>query len=212
MYFFHDREMSRRGDVPPEYCVEPFRLDRYLASGEEADVISTCLGSNCSFVTRVIHDVSDIVSEFQRARIASNVGIGPRVLLAQECEGKGIVIMERLDIDMHGLEDMTELHTPGNIAIIRGELERLQQVSTQEEFLHGDLHPGNIMFRLSHDRQRVERAFLIDFSRSGLGSPEAVDNEWDELKTSFIPSDDPILAHHLGFVRPRPPALLRRRS
>jgi hypothetical protein len=139
-----------------------------LGSGQYGDIHMLCkrrgapAASRCNYVVKVQEDAEVSEHEANIMRRLQVDGIGPRLEDAFECDGRGFIIMERLDGTLESLlEDL-------GLDIVPDDWQRqivalVSKMHDVESVLHNDLHGNNIMYQQTGQAARPYRFYFVDF-------------------------------------------------
>lgn len=160
-----------------------------MGEGNFGEVI--CLvekDGSCEWVVKVIQPVA--TSEEQRkfeqelmiSTLASEKGFGPKVLKGWQCEGKGYIIMERLDVTL-------AKYIAANGEVVDEPVQKMLVDTVtkmcQAGVIHDDLHEDNVMLKVDKKTGKPTHVYVIDYGLASL--PRLlVGNILSQLGTSIM--------------------------
>lgn len=155
-------------------CKSVFELMEKIDAGANAEIARACVNKDCQYVMKIT-DSADGDTEYEMLKTLHENKFPhiPTVYDAFECDQLVVLVLEKLS---GSLLDYVE--RGGKIKPAIKQLKNITSKLNELGISHGDLHPGNFMYRGTVENPEF---VIIDF-----GSAEVAE---DELESNFIGDD-----------------------
>jgi tRNA A-37 threonylcarbamoyl transferase component Bud32 len=161
-YQFHNVVFFGVESVSVDGDPQKWKIGRHIGGGSYGKVYEHCPDSkNCTSVMKVScgHEYNsyDAKREVELAEMAYKLGVSPKIFATRVTETYSIIIMDRMDDTIEGLERKMDDNA---LDIVVGRVLDYIEILHSNGIVHGDMYFRNIMLKNSSNSQRLANAIV----------------------------------------------------